>query len=66
MFEYSSKVFRGRMPGIFVPFENAAGLFLSGDTSVVVDGKRYMAIRVTSASQNTYGNCWFALDDDWV
>ena len=62
----TSNVLRGKMPGIFIPNEYTNGVFYSRDKTVIVNGKRYIAYRITNSnSYNKYGNCWLALDEEW-
>lgn len=58
---------RGKMPGLYGPNEYTNGSFYSRDKTIIVDGKRYIAYRITNSnSYNQYGNCWFALDEEWT
>lgn len=58
---------RGKMPGLWCPNEYTNGLFYSRDTTVIVDGKRYISYRICNSNgTNQYGNCWFSLDEDWT
>ena len=59
--EVAGPVYRGRMAGLYVPLEITNGAFASNDRSVVINGKTYMAIRVSCVS-NALGNCFFDLN----
>lgn len=60
--EVAGPVYRGRMAGLYVPLEMTNGAFASNDRSVVINGKTYMAIRV-SCNSLVLGNCFFDLGD---
>lgn len=63
----TSHAFRGRVAGIYTPNEHTAGSFYSRDKTVKVDGKRYIAYRISnSISPGQIGNCWFPLDEEWT
>lgn len=64
MYESSSNVYRGIMPGIYIPFENTNGIFFSRDKTVKPNNKTYIAYRIINASSP--GNCWFNLDEEWI
>ena len=65
VFEIGSNAYRGRMPGLYAPIENTQGVFQALDRTVTIDGKRYLAMRVTYDASNA-GNCWFLFDGDWI
>ena len=60
--EVVGPVYRGRMPGLYVPLEMTTGAFASNDRSVVINGKTYMALKVNCVT-NSAGNCFFDLGD---
>lgn len=60
--EVVGPIYRGRMPGLYVPLEMTNGTFASNDRSVVINGKTYMAIKVNCFT-NSPGNCFFDLGD---
>lgn len=58
---------RGKFPGVYIPNEFTNGSFYSRDKTVIIDGKRYIAYRISNSnSNNQYGNCWFPLDEEWT
>lgn len=66
IYESGNNNLRGKFPGVYIPNEHTNGSFLSRDKTVIVDGKRYIAYRITNSNAvGQYGNCWFALDEEW-
>jgi len=53
-----SSIFRGQLPGIFVPFENINNFFANGDRTVIIDGNEFIAVRIYC--NNGSGACWFS------
>lgn len=62
--ETTGAVLRGRMPGLYAPLENVAGYFASGDRTVVINSKIYMAIMLYCYSSGV-GNCFLDITGDW-
>lgn len=65
VFESATNAYRGRMPGLLIPMETTYGAFPAMDKTVVIGGKTHLAIRLVGLAYNTYGNCWFSLDEAW-
>lgn len=63
IYEASPKIYRGIMPGLFVPFETTNMAFLNRDKSIIPNGKQYVGY--ITAKAGSYGNCWFNLDEAW-
>lgn len=67
MYEVSNNILRGKLSGVLAPNEYTNGFFYSRDKTVVINGKRYIAYRITnSTTSDSYGNCWFPLDEEWI
>lgn len=67
IYEVSNNILRGKLTGVLAPNEYTNGFFYSRDKTVVINGKRYIAYRITnSTTSDSYGNCWFPLDEEWI
>lgn len=64
--ESATNAYRGRLPGLLVPFETTYGAFPAMDKTVVIGGKTHLAIKLVALANNTYGNVWFNLDEAWA
>lgn len=62
--EVSGPVYRGRMPGLYAPFEAIGLAFTSNDRSIVINNKTYMAIRLGYVSIGS-GVCFLDITGDW-
>jgi len=57
---------RGKMPALFCPGEYVNGVYPNKDRSVVIDGKTYIAFRLSVSTGTSYGQIWISLDQsDW-
>lgn len=65
IYEYSTNVFRGKMPGLYVPNEHTNGAIISRDKTFIINDKRYICYRL-AVGNNIVGNCWFTLDEEWT
>lgn len=57
-------VLRGRMPGLYTPLESCNGYFASGDRTVVIGSRTYMAIKIYCYTSYV-GNCFLDITGDW-
>ena len=57
---------RGKVPALFCPGEYVNGVYPNKDRSVVIDGKTYIAFRLSISTGTSYGQIWISLDQsDW-
>ena len=66
IWESNLNCWRGKMPGLFCPGEYINGVYPSKDRSVVINGKTYMAFRLSTGATTNYGSFFISLDQsDW-
>lgn len=53
----TNNVYRGQLPGLYVPLEATTGNFLNMDKTLIYNGRTYAA--VITACVTAAGNCWF-------
>ena len=63
VFENTPRIYRGTLPGFYVPAEDTNGIFVPKDRSIVKDGKTYMALR--SSAGYSLGNFFLDITGPW-
>ena len=59
----SGGVYRGRLHGLLNPMEVIGGLFNSGDKTIVISGRTYMAMKIVVSGSATASNLWVDLGE---
>ena len=65
VYERTNYVYRGILPGVYVPFESPAGAYSTRDMTVQSGGKLFMAFKLAVSASAVTGNYWIDLSGPW-